>query len=222
MDQHTFSLSLAAALVVVVAGISGLALWKRQHYLLGDLSLLLAFSGISFLFYGVYDEPSAYTLSRLCDGAMKGLALPVLVVLGMLAATHRFRPSRRLSAGILWAVLLSGMLLETETSLVEIRTVMRLGVWCALTVFLWYVAARLFLAGEFMHALGVQILAISAQVVAMPSYSVSTELTSGDVSCLIFEAVSASFLCAQLYYAVCALERANVRQTELASSSSIA
>ncbi|MYN44774.1 hypothetical protein GTP23_06765 [Pseudoduganella sp. FT93W] len=221
MDQHTFSESLAAIVLVVVAGISGLALWGRRHFLLGDLAGLLAFSGICFLFYGVYEEPKAYTLSRLCDGALKGMALPVLVVLGMLAVTHQFRPARWLSAGILWTVLLCAILLETKVNLTGIRVVVRLCAWSALTVFLWYLATRLLRAGEFVHAIGIQVMVVSAQVVAVLAGNGSIEFARNDMPYLLFETISASFLCVQLYYAVYALERVMTPQTVRASVSSI-
>ena len=208
MDLHTFSLSLATFLLVAVAGVSGMALIDRRNYLLGDLWLLLAFSGCCFLFHGVYRAPATYDIAQLCDAFFKGMGGPLLATAGLMAVTHQYRPSRFASALILCAAVAVATQLEVDERLDTLRMVLRVATWSAFSIFLWYLAGRLAKVGEHRHALGVLLAMLTAQAIAVLA----------GVH-LVLEGLAASYLCIELFYAYCALERATARQTASANTS---
>lgn len=219
MDIQTFSLSLAAFLLAAVASVSGLALLSRHNYLLGDLWLLLAFSGLCFLVYGVYGEPAAYNVSQLCDAFFKGIGLPLVATVGLMAVTHQYHPSRWASAAILGAVLAGAILLEMDDGLAPLRIVLRVSAWSGFAAYLWYFAKRLVSVGEYRHAFGVVLLL--AQAVVVLKGVTATGAGSEQLMYLVFEGVAASYLCIELFYAYCALEWAMARQMSAANPSRI-
>jgi len=217
MDIHTFSLSLAAFLLAAVASVSGFALIARHNYLLGDLWLLLAFSGLCFLVYGVYGEPAAYNVSQLCDTFFKGIGIPLVATVGLMAVTHQYHPSRRVSAAILGAALAGAVLLEMNDGLAPLRIILRAGAWSGFAVYLCYFAKRLVSVGEYRHAFGV--LLLSAQAVVVLKGLTATGAGSEQLMYLVFEGVAASYLCIELFYGYCALEWALARQMAAANAS---
>jgi len=219
MDMYTFSLSLAAFLLAAVASVSGLALIARRNYLLGDLWLLLAFSGLCFLFYSVYGAPAAYSASQLCDTFFKGIGIPLVATGGLMAVTHQYHPSRWASAAIVGAALAGAVVLEMDDGFAPLRTVLRVGAWSGFSLYLWCFARRLVAVGEYRHAFGVRLLLVLA--VAIPSGIAGNEAGGEQLAYLIFEGVAASYLCIELFYAYCALEWAMARRIAPANSSRI-
>ncbi len=87
------------------------------------------------------------------------------------------------------------------------RAVFYLCMWSVLSCYLAYFAWRLQHARMYRHALGVGLVALAAETVAVMYDFYSFP---GDEEHLVFYSVAApvwSLLCAEMYYAYCALER---------------
>ncbi|MTW10107.1 hypothetical protein GM658_05785 [Pseudoduganella eburnea] len=204
MDIQTFALSLATLLLVTIASTSGWALLGKRNYLLGGLWFILAFSGLNFLLFGLYGVSVAYDIANLCDVFSRGLGIPVVATAGLMAVTHRYRPSVRASLFVLSMVLLGTALIESVTGIAWLEPCFRIGAWAMFSVYLWYFAKRLADVGEYLHAIGVSVALFGAQVVVISTGIVDTQ---NRMFYFMIEGAVAAYLCLELFYAYCALER---------------
>ena len=206
MDALTLSLTLVTLLLAAIAGALGFSLLGQQNYLLGGLWLILAFSALNFLLFGLSGELAAYNIAYLCDAFCRGIGVPVLATAGLMASTHRYRPSARASLIFMSAVLLGAALLGMVDTMSWLGPCIRIGSWAGFSIYLWHFAKRLAGVGEHLHAVGVAVALFGAQL-AMVSAGVVEEDHSERLRYYILESVTASYLCLELFYAYRALER---------------
>lgn len=204
MDIQTFALSLATLLLVTIASISGWALLGKRNYLLSSLWFILAFSGLNFLLFGLYGVLAAYDIANLCDVFSRGIGVPIVATAGLMAVTHRYRPSARASLFFLSIVLLGAALLESVTGIAWVEPCFRIVAWGAFSVYLWYFAKRLADVGEYLHAIGVAVALFGVQIIVISTGLVDAQ---NRMSYFMIEGAVAAYLCLELFYAYCALER---------------
>lgn len=207
MDSQAFGLSLATVLLFATSSISGFLLLGKRNYLLGALWLLLSLSGFSFLLFGLYGVPVAYEISRFCDEISKSLGIPIVATAGLMAVTHHYKPSKVLSIVFLFAVLAAVLLLELADSVFHVKQAVSVGMWVAFSIYLWYFARRLVHIGQLGHAAGVVVVLVSVQAVIVAGNV--QQLAGGDEPFRYYlsEIIAAAFLCLELFFAYCAMER---------------
>ena len=211
MDSQTFGLAMAAFLLVVTSGTSAFALGRRGNYLLSALWLLPCLSGASYLLFGLYGILIAHDISRLCDEILMVLGMPLIATAGLMAATHDFKPSKRISTVFLIAVLAAVALLELADSVFRITQALSLGMWLAFSIYLWYFARCLVRVGEFAHAAGIVAAVLSAQTVIAARNLHGLAGIGASFNVQLFEILACTFMCAQMFLAYRALEQFNER-----------
>ena len=162
----------AADIWMIAIGLTcGIKFIRRySNWLIGLEWLIMATSGTNFLIYGLTkagtDSPM-YHIAYFLDAFSRSIGFTVILVLGLLAVTHRYKPptSVEVSAFALAAVLgyfLSEFATEIGTPGKVFFLVMALGV----SAFLTYYGQRLWSLGEYTHAVWVWISTVLNVVVA--------------------------------------------------------
>ncbi|AZG46760.1 transporter [Gordonia insulae] len=129
---------------------------KYSNWLIGLEWIIMATSGSNFLIYGITkagtDSPM-YHVAFFLDAFSRSIGFTVILVLGLLMVTHRYKPTKAVEVGAFALAAVLGFLLSQFAT--EIGTpgkvfflVMALGV----SAFLVYYGQRLWALGEHAHA----------------------------------------------------------------------
>ncbi|WP_017240631.1 hypothetical protein [Streptomyces sp. SS] len=143
--------------MIAVGLICGMKFIRGHHnYLLGLEWIIMGVSGTNFLVYGVTkagpDSPM-YRIAFFLDAFSRSIGFTLILVLGLLAVTHRYKPSARVEVGAFALAAILGFLLSGFAE--EIGTpgkVFFLVTALATSAFLSYFAWRLWKFGERAHA----------------------------------------------------------------------
>ena len=166
-------LVLIANLAMLGAGyVYGVRLLRRHHnFLLGFEWLVIAVSGTNVLLLaatGVSHDSFSYHLMVFLDAFTRSFGMTVIFILGMMAVTHRYRPTWVVEA----IAILAGVVVGLNRTL-DVRPV-SLG-WTAfytvanlaVAAFMLYVAARLFRIGERRHGVWVSVATALGALIAV-------------------------------------------------------
>jgi hypothetical protein len=206
IEHQLFILSIA--LLAATASVYGMKFLGKGNYLLGVEWLVVALSGASILVFALGGVDAGYRIAYFCDAFARGCGGPVVIILGLMAVTHGYRP-------LLWfdlylfagAAAGTAALVEADAA-AALRPAFYLAMWSLFSLYLVCFIRRLAAAHAYRHAVAVGLVLVSAQTIAgmYDFYPLP-----GDDERLYFHATAGlvwSFLCVELYYAYCALERA--------------
>ncbi|AWK74300.1 transporter [Rhodococcus oxybenzonivorans] len=143
--------------MIVVGFICGVKFIRRHHnYLIGLEWIIMAVSGTNFLLYGVTksgtDSPM-YHIAFFLDAFSRSIGFTLILVLGLLVVTHRYKPTLGVEVGAFALAAILGFFLSEYAE--EIGTpgkVFFLITALATSGFLCYFAWRLWELGERAHA----------------------------------------------------------------------
>ncbi|GAA1002868.1 transporter [Tsukamurella strandjordii] len=141
-----------------------------SNWLIGLEWIIMATSGTNFLIYGVTkagaDSPM-YHIAYFLDAFSRSIGFTVILVLGLLAVTHRYHPSRAVEIGAFaLAAVLGYFLSEFATEIGTPGKVFFLVMALGVSAFLVYYGQRLWVLGEHTHAIWVWIATALNVVVA--------------------------------------------------------
>lgn len=212
MDFKTYMLLFGTAVLVVTSLVYGVKFLKRGNYLLGIEWLIVTFSATNFLIFALAGVQSSYSISYFCDAFSRAFGIPVITVAGLMAVTHGYKPSLRADVTLFVLSFVGGLVLVAAAAVAPFKPYFYLAMWTAFSLYLAYFAKRLLNAGEGGHAIGVVLVLVSAQAIASiyDFYTIPGD-TPDHVIFYIFAGLAWSFLCVEMYYAYCALERAERR-----------
>jgi len=208
IEQYLFVLSFGV--LALTSSIFGIKFVLKGNYLLGAEWLVIAFSSISIVVYALGDVDAAYSAAGFCDAFLRGCGGPGIMILGLMAVTHDYKPLPYLDVYLFGGALAATAALVAFDAAAQFRPVFYLCTWSILSIYLAYFVRRLFRAGAYGHALAVGAVLAATQVVAV-LYAIYT--FPDDEEHLDFYILAApvwSFLCVEMYYAYCVLERAKV------------
>ncbi|WP_280236437.1 transporter [Nocardia cyriacigeorgica] len=127
-----------------------------QNYLLGIEWIIVATSGTNFLIYGLlkagHDSPM-YTFAYFLDAFSRSIGITLILVLGLMRVTHRYKPSVAVDIGAFALAGVVGFALSTYAE--QIGTPGKIFYIVAnvlTTIFLIYFSKRLWDIGERGHA----------------------------------------------------------------------
>ncbi|MFQ6227044.1 transporter [Nocardia sp. NPDC002869] len=127
-----------------------------RNYLLGIEWIIVATSGTNFLIYGLlkagHDSPM-YAFAYFLDAFSRSVGITLILVLGLMAVTHRYKPSAAVDVGAFALAGVVGFVLSTYAE--EIGTpgkIFYIVVNVLTTFFLIYFSKRLWEIGERGHA----------------------------------------------------------------------
>lgn len=156
--------------------------WKfiRNHknYLLGLEWIIVATSGVNFLVYGLLrlsQDSASFHVAVFFDAFSRSVGITLILVLGLMAVTHGYHPSRTVDIGVFALAGVVGLGLtfyafrtaDPETHHIGLAGAVFLVVVNVLTsIFLMYFAARLWRVGERGHAVRVAIVTVMGAIIA--------------------------------------------------------
>ena len=210
MDLETLIFLAADALMVASGFIYGWKFLRKRNVLLGLEWMIVATSGTNFFVYSLVGSPFLYNISYFFDAFSRALGFPLLGVVGLMAVTHRYRPSFRTDV-VLFAVSIAVavVLVVGDHALGAVKPWLYVLTGTALSAYLLYFIWRLLKAGEILHALGTTVVLVTLQAIAT-IYDFYHIPGDDDQHTLfyIFALSTWGFAMFELYYAYCALERA--------------
>ncbi|MGW4050400.1 transporter [Streptomyces sp. NPDC004779] len=143
---------------------------RYSNYFLGIEWIVIALSGTNVVLLGLIggDRSSpSYGLMLFFDAFSRSFGITLILVLGMLKVTHRYKPSPVVDVGAFGLAIVTGLYLAVFGQPVTTPWAIFYIVMNALaTLFMFYVAFRLWRVAERRHAVWVVIATIGAAAVA--------------------------------------------------------
>ena len=194
MSLIHMTLVLIANLAMLGAGyVYGIRLLRRHHnFLLGFEWIVIALSGTNVLILaatGVSHDSLSYHLMVFFDAFSRSFGMTVIFVLGMMAVTHRYRPSWLVEAVAIAAGVAVGLdraldVRPVSPSWTAFYTVANIGV----AVFMLYVAVRLFRIGARGHGIWISVATVLGALIAV-SYDF-IQIPGDDVDRTLFYSIA--------------------------------
>lgn len=213
MDIKLVVFLLADAAMVASAAIYGWKLLRQRNYLLGLEWWVVGVSGTNFFFYSLSGSARLYDISYFFDAFSRAFGFPVIAVAGLMAATHRYKPSALADVAFFAGSIVGTIVLLYVGALEPVKPYFYLVMWGLYSVYLAYFVWRLLRVGENLNALGLGLALVSAQVIAT-IYDFFHIPGDDDQHTLFYIAALSTwgYSLFATYYAYCALERAEKRR----------
>jgi len=219
MELKFYLYCLADLALITTSLIYGVKLLKKCNYLLGIEWLVVTFSASNIMLNALTGENVFYSIALFCDAFSRAAGVPVIAVAGMMAVTHRYKPS--IFADVVYVVgaLVVTVVVWGADFMVEIKPYFYLVMWSLFSVYLTYFAKRLLSVGEKFHAVSVILALVSAQIIASTYDFYHIPGDENHMVFYIFALLTWSYQSVSVYYAYCALERAQEMEPNLGISS---
>ncbi|CAB3764067.1 hypothetical protein B7G54_25985 [Burkholderia puraquae] len=214
MELKFYLYCLADLALITTSLVYGVKLLRKRNCLLGFEWLVTTFSASNLMINALTGEHVFLNVTLFCDAFSRGFGVPVITIAGMMAVTHRYKPSFFTDVVYMAGALAGTIVVWTADFMVEPKPYFYLVMWSLFSVYLVSVVKRLLSAGEKRHALSVILALVSTQIIAS-TYDFYHIPGDGDhMIFYIFALLSWSYLSVSLYYAYCALERAQEKETD--------
>lgn len=215
MELKFYLFCLADLALIATSLVYGVRFLKKRNGLLGLEWLITTFSATNLMINALTGRHVFYSISLFCDAFSRGFGVPVITIVGMMAVTHRYKPSIFADVVYMVGALAGTVVVWTAGFMVEPKPYFYLVTWSLFSVFLAYVVKRLLRVGAKRNAVGVILALVSTQIIAS-TYDFYHILGDNDhMIFYIFALFSWSYLSVSLYYAYCALERAQKNENNL-------
>ncbi|RQR47175.1 hypothetical protein DIE19_34985 [Burkholderia sp. Bp9126] len=190
----------------------GVKILKKHNYLLGIEWLVVTFSATNLMINALTGAQVFYSISLFCDAFSRAAGIPIIAIAGMMAVTHRYKPS--IFADVVYVVgaLAVTVVVWAADFMVEPKPYFYLAMWSLFSVYLAYVVKRLLSIGERLNAVGVILALVSTQIIASTYDFYPIPGDDDHMIFYIFALLAWSCLSVSLYYAYCALERAQEKE----------
>ncbi|RQS04898.1 hypothetical protein [Burkholderia sp. Bp8998] len=210
MDLRTIGLCFAAVVLMATSFIYGIKFLKKRNYLIGLEWWVVTVSATNLLIYFSSGAQISYHISYFLDAFSRGFGIPVIATAGLLVLTHGYKPS--LLADILFFVagFVVAAILMSADFVMKVKPYLYVVMFAGFSIYLAYFIKRLVIAGEKLHALGMAVGLVTCQTIASiyDFYKIPGEETNVVFNFLFLALLTWSYFATELYYAYCALERA--------------
>lgn len=200
--------ALVACLLLVVCGLSyGAAFVKRKNYLLGVEFLIVGISASNFTTFIATGWQANYNVAIFLDAFSRGVGVPIIGVLGLMAVTHNYKPSPAKDFILFLASFTVAAIYFLSTTFKIVLPYFYVLMWALYTLYLLYFTWRLSRVGENLHALATLVGAAAGLTIAL-RYDFFP--IPGDDNKMIFMTCALltwSYTIVQLFYAYGALQR---------------
>ena len=92
METEHYLFVASSAILAATTSIYGMKFLGKGNYLLGIEWLVVALSGAAILVFALGDVDAGYRVAYFCDAFSRGCGGPVVMILGLMAVTHDYRP----------------------------------------------------------------------------------------------------------------------------------
>ncbi|WP_333994789.1 hypothetical protein [Burkholderia orbicola] len=215
MEPKFLLYCLADLALITTSLVYGVKLLRKRNALLGFEWLITTFSATNLMINALTGEPAFFSVSLFCDAFSRGFGIPIITIVGMMAVTHRYKPSIFIDVAYVVGALGATVVLWTADFMVQPKPYFYLVMWSLFSVYLVYVVKRLLVAGEKRTAVSVIVALVSTQITASIYDLYRIPGDSDHMIFYIFALLSWSYLSVALYYAYGALERVQEEQMDL-------
>lgn len=208
MELKIYLYILADVILIVSSLIYGIKFIKKRNYLLAGESLVVTFSATNLLLNALTEAPRFLEISLFCDAFSRSFGIPVIGIAGLMVITHGYRPSKATDIGFFVAGIAVTAFVWSADVFSAARPYFYLVMWSAFSLYFAYFAKRLLDGGERFWAAIVLLALVFTQAIASIYDFYPIPGDEGHVIFYTFALLAWSFLSVTLYYAYCALERA--------------
>ena len=166
MEPKYYLYCLADFTLITTSLIYGIKLLKKRNFLLGFEWLVVAFSATNLLTNALTGEKMFLNISLFCDAFSRTAGVPVIGIAGMMAVTHRYKPSMGADVMYVLGALAATVVVWTADFMVGPKPYFYLVMWSLFSVYVAYVIKKLLSAGEKRIAVGVTLALVAAQTIA--------------------------------------------------------
>lgn len=212
MELKFYLYCLADLALIATSVFYGVKLLRKRNYLLGIEWLVVTFSATNLMINALTGENVFYSISLFCDAFSRAFGVPVIAVAGMMAVTHRYKPSLVVDVVYVVGALAGTVIVWAADFMVEPKPYFYLVMWSLFSVYLAYVVKRLLSIGETLNAVSVILALVSAQIIASTYDFYRIPGDDDHMIFYIFALLTWSYQSVSLYYAYCALERAQEKE----------
>ncbi len=218
MELKFYLYCLADLALIATSLIYGVKLLKKRNFLLGIEWLVVTVSASNLMINALTGEQIFFSITLFLDAFSRTAGVPIIAIAGMMAVTHRYKPS--LLADVLYVVgaLVLTVIVWGADFMVEIKPYFYLVMWSLFSVYLVYVVQRLLSIGDKRNAVSVIVALVSTQIIASTYDFYHIPGDDDHMVFYIFALLAWSYQSVSLYYAYCALERAQEKQLNLNQS----
>ncbi|NHQ91933.1 hypothetical protein [Janthinobacterium lividum] len=211
MEFKYYIYCLADTVLIATSLNYGVKFLKKRNFLLGGEWLVVAFSATNLLINALTEVPEFLNISLFCDAFSRAFGIPVIAIAGLMAVTHRFKPSTFVDVTLFAAGLVVTVFVWEADFLIEAKPYFYLVMWTLFSVYLLGFAFRLARAGEKLQAASVVLAMLFAQTIASIYDFYHIPGDDDHVIFYSFALLAWSFLGFSLHHAYCALERLQSR-----------
>lgn len=216
MDIKYNLLFASTVLLFLTSVVFGFKFVRKGNYLLGWEWWVISLSTACVTVYLLTEWQTAYNISVFCDRFTRGVGAPIIAICGLMAVTHGFKPPMRADILLFVTGIVGTVALISIHFLVVIQPYYLLIAWTVFSIFLAYFSYRLMRVGAYGQAIGLIGALLVNQIMATiyDFYPIP-----GDDQKMIFFTLALtawSYLMVQVYYAYCALERAQSSKADTA------
>jgi len=207
MEFKYLAYCLADAVLIATSLIYGIKFLKKRNIMLGGELLVVTFSATNLLINALTEIPMYLNVSLFCDAFSRCFGIPVIAIVGLMAASHRFKPSAFVDVVLFTLGLVVTVIFWTADFLKEPKPYFYLVLWSIFSLYLAYFAVKLLRAGEKLQALSILLAMTFAQTIASIYDFYHIPGDDDHVIFYIFALLAWSLLGVAMYHAYCALER---------------
>ncbi|WCD78243.1 hypothetical protein PI990_19805 [Pseudomonas sp. TUM22785] len=207
--------ALVSCVLLVICGLYyGVAFIRRDNYLIGWEFLIVGISATNFTVFIVTGWLANYNVAMFLDAFSRGVGIPIIATLGLMAVTHNYKPSLVSDILLFLAGFAAAAIYFTSSSFKAYLPYFYVAMWLAYTLYLAYFVWRLARAKEPLHALATTVSGVAGLTIAL-RYDFFP--LPGDDTKIVFMTcafLTWSYSIAQSYYAYGALQRSRKNSAE--------
>jgi hypothetical protein len=206
-------LLMASDLLLLLSSlIYGVLFIKKRNWLIGLEWLVITVSTTNLMIFLFTNNPANYSFSFFLDQFSRAIGIPVITIVGLMAVTHRYKPSVISDIALFALGGVVGYAFAFTGFAASFKPYFLVLAWTVFSIYLAYFAKRLWSAGEKTQALNVIAVLVTAQIIA--TIYDFWHIPGDDELHSIFYTFALTvwaYTTAGLYYAYGALERAERR-----------
>lgn len=165
MRTVLFELGLVA---LIATGLGcGYLFLRQRNSLLGIEWLILGFSACNYFLYLAGVSDLAGQVALICDAFSRWIGIPIIALLGLMKATHKYEPPLPLEIALFVVGFLAAVQFMDAPTLATILPIFYLVMSVGWTLFLFYFARKLWQLDLRGHAMGIVIVAIGTEAIGI-------------------------------------------------------
>lgn len=214
MELLEFSIFASSVLLVVCGLYYGVAFVRRGNYLIGGEFLIIGISATNFTVFILTGWLVNYNVAMFLDAFSRGVGVPVIATLGLMAVTHNYKPSPVSDIVLFLACFAVSVVYFMSSSFKEWLPYFYVLMWLAYTAYLAYFVWLLARAREALHALATTLGGVAGLTIALRYDFFPIPGDDTKMVFMTFAFLTWSYSIVQSFYAYGALQRSKQRSTE--------